>query len=209
MAERNVYDDVMGFFGQDADSVISGRKVDPVTGKVKANFVDTIFGRSQAELDSAYDQMQTTTRRKKGKSALEESGYTSTELGLDPEKTSVGAVQSAIRRLEEAKTEAKGDKAFQRSLQPIQMQMQQEANRFNATMQRSMAQDAKNYQLQLMNMAENRDARAAELEYQKIRDRKADMQYNERMEQLDRKDRRAAMQNLGAGLAALGAAFAL
>jgi hypothetical protein len=209
MSERNAYDDVMGFFGQDAAGVISGRQTDPVSGKVKATFMDSLFGRSQSELDSAYDQMQTTTRRKKGKNFLEESGYTASELGLDPEATSVGSVQSAIRTLEEGKRDAKSDKAFQRSLQPMQMQMQQQANEFNATMQRSMAQDAKSHQLQLMQLADSRDARVAELEYQKIRDRKADLQYNERLEQMDRKDRRAAMQNLGAGLAALGAAFAL
>ena len=51
--------------------------------------------------------------------------------------------------------------------------------------------------------------RKLEFEYQKMRDRKADMQYNERLEQLDRKDRKMAMQNLAAGLASLGAAFAM
>ena len=39
-------------------------------------------------------------------------------------------------------------------------------------------------------------------------DRKEDLQYNERMEELDRKDRRAMMQNMAMGLASLGAAFA-
>ena len=99
---------------------------------------------------------------------------------------------------------------------PVNAQMQlsgqqlaQSGQQFNATMQRMMANDSKSHQLALMQMAESRDARAAELEYQKLRDRKADMQYNERLEQMDRKDRRAAMQNLGAGLAALGAAFAI
>ena len=57
--------------------------------------------------------------------------------------------------------------------------------------------------------ADNADARAAELEYQRLRDRKSDMQYNERMEMLDRKDRRSAISSLAGGLAALGAAFAL
>ena len=38
--------------------------------------------------------------------------------------------------------------------------------------------------------------------------RKEDQRYNERMEQLDRKDRRM-LCNLAAGLAALGAAFAM
>ena len=53
------------------------------------------------------------------------------------------------------------------------------------------------------------DSKAQELAYQKMRDRRADMQYNERMEQLDRKDRRQAMSSIAAGLASLGAAFAM
>tara|TARA_Y100000401_G_scaffold41124_1_gene31267 strand:- start:5493 stop:6116 length:624 start_codon:yes stop_codon:yes gene_type:complete len=65
-----------------------------------------------------------------------------------------------------------------------------------------------NYNLQLMQMRNATDARLAELEYQKMRDRKEDMQYNERMAKLDRKDRILAMQNIAAGLASLGAAFA-
>ena len=63
--------------------------------------------------------------------------------------------------------------------------------------------------LQLQELAANRDSQAAQLEYQKMRDRRADQEYNERMERLDRKDRQAMMQNLAAGLASLGAAFAL
>ena len=64
-------------------------------------------------------------------------------------------------------------------------------------------------QLAVMQMQDNADQRIAELEYQKSRDRKEDLQYNERMEELDRKDRRAMMQNMAMGLASLGAAFAL
>ena len=198
MAERNFYDDIMGFFGQDAQSVISGRQEDPVTGRVKANLGDFFAGRSQAELDSAYDQMKTTQRRKKGKTALEESGYTATELGLNPDATSRGAVASAIRRVEEGKADEKSNLAFSRSMKPLEMQMAQQ----NANANRS-------HQLSLMQMADAKEARATELEYQKSRDRKEDMRYNERMEQLDRKDRRMAMQSLAAGLASLGAAFAL
>ena len=59
------------------------------------------------------------------------------------------------------------------------------------------------------NLASQRDTAAATLEYQKMRDRRSDQEYNERMERLDRKDRQAMMQNLAAGLASLGAAFAL
>ena len=63
--------------------------------------------------------------------------------------------------------------------------------------------------LQLKEMALSRENQANQLEYQKMRDRRADQEYNERMERLDRKDRQAMMQNLAAGLASLGAAFAL
>lgn len=191
MAERNWYDDVMGFFGQDAKSVIGGRTPSAVTGKVEANFGDFLTGRSQAELDSAYEQKQTTTRRRGGKEALEESPYTATELGLNPDATSRSAVLSAIRNLKETKAEDKSTTAFERSLKPLQMQMQQQMN------------------LTQLQMADTKDARAAELQYQKMRDRRADQEYNERMERLDRKDRQAMMQNLAAGLASLGAAFAL
>ena len=61
----------------------------------------------------------------------------------------------------------------------------------------------------LQDRIDQREDRKLEFEYQKMRDRKADMQYNERLEQLDRKDRKMAMQNLAAGLASLGAAFAM
>ena len=73
----------------------------------------------------------------------------------------------------------------------------------------TLAQGNRTHSLALLQLADNKDARAIELEYQKLRDRKADMQYNERMEQLDRKDRRMMMQSLAAGLASLGASFAL
>ena len=72
--------------------------------------------------------------------------------------------------------------------------------------------DRRYYDQQKANLQDRIDAREdrkLEFEYQKMRDRKADMQYNERLEQLDRKDRRMAMQNLAAGLASLGAAFAM
>lgn len=73
----------------------------------------------------------------------------------------------------------------------------------------TIAQGNQSHSLALMQLADSSDARAAELTYQKMRDRKADLQYNERMEQLDRKDRRQAMSAIAAGLASLGAAFAM
>ena len=79
----------------------------------------------------------------------------------------------------------------------------------NQNFQLAQQQGNQQMQLALMQMQDNADQRVAELEYQKSRDRKEDLQYNERMEELDRKDRRAMMQNMAMGLASLGAAFAL
>ena len=76
----------------------------------------------------------------------------------------------------------------------------------NQILREQMAQSDKRY---FADKAEAREAKAMELEYLKMKDRREDMRYNERMEQLDRKDRRMAMQSLAAGLASLGAAFAL
>ena len=47
------------------------------------------------------------------------------------------------------------------------------------------------------------------LEYQRSRDRREDMRYNEELARLDRKDRKAAISSATAGLAALAAAFAV
>jgi len=52
-------------------------------------------------------------------------------------------------------------------------------------------------------------ARLDNLEYQRSRDRREDMRYNESLERLDRKDRRTAISSATAGLAALAAAFAI
>ncbi len=182
MAERNWYDDVMGFFGQDSESVIEGRTPSVVDGKIKAGFGDFLAGRSTAELNAAYDKYQNTQERKAGETAVKNSGYT-TELiakGIDPKNTTKGAVVSAVRQIQEGNTKKADDTAFERSMAPLYLKM-----------------------------ADEKDARAAELQYQKMRDRRTDLEYNERMERLDRKDRQAMMQNLAAGLASLGAAFAL
>ena len=56
---------------------------------------------------------------------------------------------------------------------------------------------------------QNAQLRLDTLEAAQRTERREDRRYNERMEMESRKDRRAAMSNLAAGLASLGAAFAL
>ena len=210
---RNGYDDFMGFFGQDAEGVISGRKKDPVTGKVKATFVDSLFGRSQSELDSAQTQMETTQSRAAGKRFAEDSGYSASELGLDFDKTSKGAVQSKIRLLEEGKAADIDATRHSRSMEPLTAQLasteannqrnfllsQQQGNQQMELTRAQMAQSDKN---RLADRIDAREARADDLMFRR-----------ESMERADRRDdknrRRESIQALIAGLGSLGAAFAV
>ena len=120
-----------------------------------------------------------------------------TALGENPAEYNLGPgatiydAQGAVVTKQRDRDKQKETTSYQRELEPLRMQMQQQMN------------------LTQLQMADTKDARATELQYQKMRDRRADQEYNERMERLDRKDRQAMMQNLAAGLASLGAAFAL
>lgn len=84
-----------------------------------------------------------------------------------------------------------------------------EIENLKSTNRRLGKKDDQTFQLGVMQLQQSNQNSVNQLEYQKIRDRQQDRQYNERMEQLDRKDRRTAVQNMVAGLASLGAAFAM
>ena len=63
--------------------------------------------------------------------------------------------------------------------------------------------------LAIMQMQDSAATRRDDLLFRKEEARREDQRYNERMDQLDRKDRKALMQNMAMGIASLGAAFAL
>ena len=90
-----------------------------------------------------------------------------------------------------------------------QQKLTAEIEALKATNKRQGKKDDQTFQLGVMQLQQSNQNSINQLEYQKIRDRQQDQQYNERMERLDRKDRRNAIQNMVAGLASLGAAFAL
>ena len=79
----------------------------------------------------------------------------------------------------------------------------------NSTNERLATQGAQAHQLALIQAADARDANAQTLELQRQQMIREDQRYNERMEQLDRKDRMQGRQSLIAGLVALSAAFAV
>ena len=128
--------------------------------------------------------------------------------GID-DSSSIYDVQGALKRKERERAAKSKTEDREFALEPIRMEM--EAGREQRAAELKLAREklAQSNNLSLLQLSQQNDQRIAELQYQKMRDRKADQQYNERMEQLDRRDRRTAMQNMAAGLASLGAAFAL
>ena len=145
-----------------------------------------------------------------------------TSAGEDPTKYNLGAGATiydargamATRERERAQETKDSDREYATTTQK-QAQAPQMAQ-INAGIEESRNQNAitnrrldQQMEMARLDRADAKDQRALELEYQKMRDRKEDMRYNERMEQLDRKDRQALLQSLTAGLASLGAAFAL
>ena len=128
--------------------------------------------------------------------------------GID-DTSSVYDVQGAVKRKgrERAAQTKADDREF--ALEPVKLELQAGREQRAAELELAREKLAQTNSLTLLQMQQSSDQKIAELQYQKQRDRKTDMQYNERMESLDRKDRRAAMSNIAAGLASLGAAFAL
>ena len=167
---------------------------------------------TRTNVDKAVDDHTQTVNNKKVTDYLTSVGETRESLGLS-QNANVNQASGAFNRTSEQRADHKSETQFNRSLQatmaPINAQMQQQGQQFNQTMQRTLAQDARNYQLQLQNSADEKEARADELEFRRMESRREDQRYNERMEQLDRKDRRQAMSSIAAGLASLGAAFAM
>ena len=128
--------------------------------------------------------------------------------GID-DTSSVYDVQGAVKRKERERAAATKADEREHALEPTRLQMQENSRQRAAELQLAREKLAQTNNLTLLQMQQSSDQKIAELQYQKQRDRKTDMQYNERMESLDRKDRRTAMSNIAAGLASLGAAFAL
>ena len=206
------------------DSVTEGRR-----GEYKPGVLESMAG-GLLGLDgqAIADDLKVVDDNTQGEAALTATGRSREQLGLSPgQNLTPEMVQGANANFTQSETERLKEEDNRTATERITLsqQPQLEATRAstevaqqtlaatiannNATNSRLMQQGAQSHQLAIMQMADNAESKAQELAYQKMRDRKADMQYNERMEQLDRKDRRQAMSSIAAGLASLGAAFAM
>ncbi len=178
-------------------------------GEYNATTWDRIVGGALGvNVDQAVDDYTGKVKNKEVDEYLTSIGQTRESLGLKP-GASLNEASGAYTKFKRTQSDKDSQTAFDRSLKPLQMEM--EANRVQADKELALAREKlqQSNNLTLLQLSQQNDQKIAELQYQKMRDRKTDQQYNERMEQLDRKDRRTAMQNIAAGLASLGAAFAL
>ena len=117
------------------------------------------------------------------------------------------AQQAQIDDNNAARTEAT---AARISSDRITQEQNRNANKIAMAQLNQTAQASKDQMtLALMEMQDRTNTRKDDLLFRKEEARREDMRYNERIEELDRKDRRQNMQNLAMGLASLGAAFAL
>ena len=161
------------------------------------------------------DKLNKEAQRKVLQQIAESKGYDLSELDVKDDATTYDVQGAATRKTKaDAKTSRQEDFKRQEGL-ITKGQVPQMAQIAESTAAREESNEILRAQLSsaerraLEARIEAREQRALELEYQRMRDRKEDRQYNERMEKLDRKDRILALQNIAAGLASLGAAFAV
>ena len=146
---------------------------------------------------------------------LSEGEYEAQIIQLNDERTDDRYPKTAAGRAETARTKVQQDAnklatdKLTATIQQSNADRQAQTQQHNATNQRLLAGQAQSHQLALITAADSRDAAAQQLELQRQQMIREDQRYNERQEKLDRKDRREGVSNLVAGLAALGAAFAI
>ena len=169
-------------------------------GRIEGRGLGAAFMQNFVDEDALNTSAQQTANQRVATQGGEDLG----DLNLTSNASTLD-VEGAIIRKRRERDKTRRDEDYNRSMEIPRAQLAESAAQNAITNKRLDNQ----MEMALLDRADSKEQAAMQLEYQKLRDRKADMQYNERMERLDRQDRRAMMQNLAAGLASLGAAFAL
>ena len=194
MSYEQIVSPVAEFFGFTPENALEGRRGPRAT---EATIMDHILGVTSEELKGEQKFQKDFQNKEEYKPKIEALG------GVYRPGQSEGDYLNQIDTLTTNRTNTNYDNSPAGKAAAAQLKLQ--TDQMLATNKRLDNQ----MEMALLDRADAKEQRALELEYQKSRDRKEDIRYNERMEQLDRKDRRMAMQNLAAGLASLGAAFAM
>jgi hypothetical protein len=201
---------IQGFL---TDRILDSSVTDRVSGGEKADWLWGGLGNimgidSEGIVDDAYKTGQKT---KAGK-VVAGSGFSESELSkygdLSTPEGVQGAVSGATRARNLSDTSTQHTQGIERAMAPVNAGLQSQAQQLQAQLQQSGQQ----FQVQMEQLrndrADSKDARADELEYRRMQDRKEDLRYNENIDRMDRKDRQASINTLVQGLTALGAAFA-
>lgn len=223
MSWDSFIDPVAGFFGQDAENQVQqGNYRTGANDEYKPGVWDHIWGRANDGQD-ALDTVQNTSIRKKYKPLLESVGKSWTD-GLS-EGAAAEMYQTGKGEKSRALTAEINNAAFnspqQREARRIQDQQfttsqqnvadQMELSRLG--MQQQNQRFDTQLQMQQNNIAEERairaETRADDLSLRREQMSREDHRYSQQMERYDKRKRQDSIQAMVAGLASLGAAFAL
>lgn len=229
-AERRTKGEGGGGKNYFTDRVNEGLQYNPNTGKYDRTgwaYWGGVLGLTNDQNIKALEEGKTAVRDARTiDAAVQASGLTNAEISeqlapgqrLTAQNVS-GIVSKATRDYVPPAQKAQIDRAERQDTEAtnariesnrITQQQNTNANRIAMAQLNQTAQASKDQMtLALMEMQDRTNTRKDELLFRKEEARREDMRYNERMEELDRKDRRQNMQNLAMGLASLGAAFAL
>ena len=178
---------------------------------IKLDWWDRVRGATDEDAQNAYNRIQQKDLNTRLGAQFAQVGSTGADWGE--------TYQQALGKINRLATERQAGQEAKQYAQSVQLLGEQQK-----PMMAQIAANtaAANKQLELSRLEyqaareERRDARADqlnqradELEYRRMQDRKEDLRYNESIERMDRKDRQQSIQTLVAGLANLGAAFAL
>ena len=179
-------------------------------GEIELDWWDRLRGATEEDAENAYNRIQQRDVNRQVGSALATSGKSGALWGETLQQAQGRAAAGARGLAAESK---KSDQDFairtlgeQNKVGMAQIAAGRDAT--NAQLELSRLQNATQLEMLRNERADARDARADELEYRRMQDRKEDLRYNENLERMDRKDRQASINTLVQGLAALGAAFA-
>lgn len=208
---------------------IKNRVEDPTKrGEYNASNWDALVGGVLGvDVEGAVDKRTHNDNMDKADRLIAASGYDRATLGIGADVTDDAVIGNAIRRTKQGEQEKKtqGDRTFQeglvtKQLAPTIAKIEADSTNTAAALKAQIAatnasEKRLNNQMQMQNnlallqLQDTQAARIADMEYQRSRDRKADQQYNERLDRQDRKDRQAMIAQLFAGIGNLGAAFTI
>lgn len=185
----------------DAEKRLAQELYESADGQMpRIGLIDRALGVNTDDIEQQRDRIQRKDLGSTYNAQLIANGENAVALGEDS-ATVMGRVARGQKKTKEDNTKAQVE---------LHERLQGPSNRRADRAQDLQAQQmSDSMTLAIMNQQENTALRREDMMMRKEQARKEDLRYNERMDELDRKDRRAMMQNMAMGLASLGAAFAL